>query len=119
MIEDFRMGEKRKSRRVPYRKRIRLGKENPTYMGYAVNISERGLEIEARNLFPVGTRIIISFQEENAAGKNSEEIRIETLVKWSTRLVGSLSGKMGVEIIGDNDDLIRTLHKERISKLIK
>lgn len=113
------MGEKRQSRRIPFRRRIRLGKENPTYMGYAINISERGLEIEARNLFPSGTRIIISFQEENAAEKKSEDIRIEALVKWSTRLVGSLLGKMGVEILGDSDDLVNSIYKERISKLIK
>lgn len=113
------MGEKRKSRRVSYRKRIRLGKETPTYMGYAVNISERGLEIEARNLFPAGTRIIISFQEENVTGKQIEQNNIEALVRWSTRLVGSLSGKMGVEIISDSDDLVNSTYKERMSKLIK
>jgi len=119
LVEDILLGEKRKSRRVHYRKRIRLGKETPTYMGYIVNISERGLEIEARNLYPAGTRIVISFQEENATGKQSEEIKIEALVKWSTRLVGSLSGKMGVEIISDSDDLVNSAYKERINKLIK
>ena len=113
------MGEKRKSRRVHYRKRIRLGKETPTYMGYAVNISERGLEIEARNLFPAGTRIVISFQEENVTGKQSEEIKIDALVKWSTRLAGSLSGKMGVEIVNDTGNIINSIYKERINKLIK
>ncbi len=113
------MGEKRKSRRLLYRKRIRLGKETPTYMGYALNISERGLEIEARNLYPAGTRIVISFQEENGTGKQSEEIKIEALVKWSTRLVGSLSGKMGVEILSDSDELVNSIYKERMNKLIK
>jgi PilZ domain-containing protein len=119
LVEGIILGEKRKSRRVPYRRRIRLGKETPTYMGYAVNISERGLEIEARNLFPAGTRIVISFQEENATGNQSEETKIEALVKWSTRLVGSLSGKMGVEIISDTDDFVNSIYKERINKLVK
>jgi len=119
LIEGIILGEKRKSRRLPHRRRIRLGKENPTFMGYAVNISECGLEIEARNLFPAGTRIVISFQEENVTEMQSEDIRIEALVKWSTRLVGSLSGKMGVEIIGDTGTLINSIYKERINKLIK
>jgi hypothetical protein len=119
LVEGTILGEKRKTRRVPYRKRIRLGKETPTYMGYAVNISERGLEIEARNLFPAGTRIVISFQEENVTGKQSEEVKVDALVKWSTRLVGSLSGKMGVEIISDSDDLVNCAYKERMGKLIK
>ncbi len=113
------MGEKRKSRRLPYRKRIRVGKENPTYMGYAVNISERGLEIEARNIFPAGTRIVISFQDESDIGKVIEEIRVNAVVKWCTRLVGSLSGKMGVEIIDDSGEAVKNIYKEKISKLIK
>jgi hypothetical protein len=113
------MGEKRKSRRLPYRKRIRLGKENPTYMGYAVNISERGLEIEARNIFPAGTRIVISFQDESDPGKDSEEIRVEGVVKWCTRLVGSLSGKMGVEIVDDSVEIVKNIYKDKINKLIK
>lgn len=113
------MGEKRKSRRLPYRKRIRVGKENPTYMGYAVNISERGLEIEARNIFPAGTRIVISFQDESDIGNDVEEIRVNAVVKWSTRLVGSLSGKMGVEIIDDSVEAVKNIYKEKINKLIK
>lgn len=110
---------KRRSRRLPYRRRIRLGKENPTYLGYVVNISEHGLQIEARNLYISGTRIVISFQEDSVTGKESVEMKVEAMVKWSTRIVGSLAGKMGVEIISDPDDLVRTIYKERISKLIK
>lgn len=113
------MGEKRKTRRLPYRKRIKLGKENPTYMGYVVNISERGLEIEARNIFPAGTRIVISFQDESDIGKDIEEIRVNAVVKWSTRLVGSLSGKMGVEIFDDSGEAVKNIYKEKIIKLIK
>jgi hypothetical protein len=111
------MGEKRKSRRLPFRKRIRLGKDNPTFMGYAVNISEKGLEVEARNVFPAGTRIVISFQEEGESGKEGEEIRVEGIVRWSSRLVGSLSGKMGVEIIDDSGDVVKSTYMERINKL--
>ncbi|OGE23374.1 MAG: hypothetical protein A3J42_06665 [Candidatus Dadabacteria bacterium RIFCSPHIGHO2_12_FULL_53_21] len=113
------MGEKRKSRRLPYRKRIRLGKENPTFMGYAVNISERGFEIEARNIFPAGTRIVIGFQDESDPGKDNEEIRVNAVVKWCTRLVGSLSGKMGVEIIDDSGEIVKNIYKDKINKLIK
>jgi hypothetical protein len=113
------MGEKRKSKRLPFRKRIRLGKENPTFMGYAVNISEKGLEVEARNVFPSGTKIVISILEEGESGKDVEEIRVEGIVRWSTRLVGSLSGKMGVEIIADSGDVVKSAHMERINKLVK
>lgn len=113
------MGEKRKYRRLPYRKRIRLGKDDPTFMGYASNISERGLEIEARNIYPTGTRIVISFQDENDSGKDGEEIRIQGIVKWSTRLVGSLSGNMGIEITEDSGDVVKRIYKERINKLTK
>ena len=114
------MGEKRKSRRLNFRKRIRVGKENPTFMGYAVNISEHGLEIEARNIFPAGTRIVISFQEDGDSGNDGQqEIRIEGVVKWSTRLIGCLSGNMGVEVTDDPADIVKTTYQERINKLVK
>jgi hypothetical protein len=58
------MGEKRQSRRLPFRKRIRLGKEEPSFMGYASNISQGVQEIDSRNVYPAGTRIVISFQNE-------------------------------------------------------
>ena len=111
--------KKRRSRRLPYRRRIRLGKENATYLGYVVNISEHGLQIEARNLYISGTRIVISFQEDSITEKESVEIKVEAMVRWSTRIVGSLAGKMGVEIVRDPEDLVRTIYNERISKLIK
>jgi hypothetical protein len=88
-------------------------------MGYAVNISEKGLEVEARNVYPSGTRIVISIQEEGDSGKEGEEIRMDGIVRWSTRLVGSLSGKMGVEIIDDSGDLVKSAYRDRINKLIK
>jgi hypothetical protein len=73
---------------------------------------------ESRGVYPTEEGSM-SFQEENVTGKQNEEIRIEAIVKWSTRLVGSLLGKMGVEIMSDNDDLVYSIYKERINKLIK
>ncbi|MCL4243667.1 MAG: PilZ domain-containing protein [Candidatus Dadabacteria bacterium] len=113
------MGEKRQSRRLPYRKRIRLGKDEPKYMGYASNISESGLEIESRNLYPPGTRIVISFQEDSGLEDNAPEARIEGIVKWSTRTIGNHSGNMGIEIALDSDQSIRRIYTERIKRLTK
>ena len=113
------MGEKRQSRRLPFRKRIRLGKEEPIFMGYASNISKGGLEIQSRNVYPAGTRIVISFQDENDSGNYGSEIRIEGIVRWSTRLVGSLSGNMGVEITEDTGNAVKRIYGQRINKLIK
>lgn len=113
------MGEKRQSRRLPYRKRIRLGKDEPKYMGYASNISESGLEIESRNLYPPGTRIVISFQEDLGSGDSAPEARIEGIVKWSTRTLGSQSGNMGVKIAEDSEQSVRRIYTERIKRLTK
>jgi PilZ domain len=113
------MGEKRKSRRLPFRKRIRLGKGEPTFMGYASNISDGGLEIESRNIYPPGTRLVISFQDENDTQINSPEIRIMGIVRWSTRLIGSLSGNMGIEITADSQNAVKRIYSHRINKLIK
>ena len=113
------MAQKRSTRRLPFRRRIRLGKESPTYLGYVVDISEEGIQIEARNLYVPGTRIVISFQEDNVQAKDGGETKVEGLVKWSTRIAGSLSGKMGVVVISDTDGIIKTIYKERIAKLTK
>ena len=113
------MGEKRQSRRLPYRKRIRLGKDEPKYMGYASNISEGGLEIESRNLYPPGTRIVISFQEDLGTEDSVPEARIEGIVKWSTRTLGSQSGNMGVKIAEDSEQAVRRIYTERIKRLNK
>ena len=113
------MGEKRQSRRLPYRKRIRLGKDEPKYMGYASNISENGLEIESRNLYPPGTRIVISFQEDIGAEDSAPEARIEGIVKWSTRTLGSQSGNMGVKIAEDSEHSVKRIYAERIKRLTK
>lgn len=113
------MGEKRQSRRLPYRKRIRLGKDEPKYMGYASNISESGLEIESRNLYPPGTRIVISFQEDISLEDNTPEARIEGVVRWSTRTIGSQSGNMGVEIARDSEQAVKRIYTERIKRLTK
>jgi hypothetical protein len=104
------MGEKRQSRRLPFRKRIRLGKEEPSFMGYASNISQGGLEIESRNVYPAGTWIVISFQNEKDSGNNSSDIRIAGIVRWSTRLVGSLSGNMGIEITEDSGNAVKRIY---------
>lgn len=113
------MGEKRQSRRLPYRKRIRLGKDEPKYMGYASNISENGLEIESRNLYPPGTRIVISFQEDPGTEDNAPEARIEGIVKWSTRTIGNQSGNMGIKIAEDSEQAVKRIYAERIKRLTK
>ena len=113
------MGEKRQSRRLPYRKRIRLGKDEPKYMGYASNISEGGLEIESRNLYPPGTRIVISFQEDPGTDDTSAEARIDGIVRWSTRTIGSQSGNMGIKIARDSEQAIRRIYAQRIKRLTK
>lgn len=113
------MGEKRQSRRLSFRKRIRLGKEEPIFMGYASKISKGGLEIESRKVYPAGTRIVISFQDENDSWNNGSEIRVEGIVRWSTRLVGRLTGNMGIEITEDSGIAVKRIYAQRINKLIK
>lgn len=113
------MGEKRQSRRLPFRKRIRLGKTDATFMGYTSNISERGLQIESRNTYPPGTKIVITFPGEKVQGKKQSEIRVEGTVKWSKLSLGSLSGRMGLEFVENADDRIKQIYKERLNILTK
>lgn len=88
-------------------------------MGYASNISDNGLEIESRNLYPPGTKLVISFQEDVSTDDGSSEIIIEGIVKWSTRNIGSHSGNMGIQILQDAGNTIKRIYSERINRLIK
>jgi len=113
------MGEKRQSRRLPFRKRIRLGKSDAALMGYTSNISERGLQIESRNTYPPGTKIVITFQGEKAQEKTQSEIRVEGVVRWSKLSLGSLSGRMGLEFVENTDDRIKKIYREKLHVLTK
>ncbi|MBI2487883.1 MAG: PilZ domain-containing protein [Deltaproteobacteria bacterium] len=53
------MSNRRRSRRVPFRTRVRYGLNNPSLLGYLSNISENGIKIEGKKVFPPGTKLVI------------------------------------------------------------
>lgn len=113
------MVQKRESRRVPFRKRIRLGKESPTLMAYTSDISEGGLRVESRNVYPIGTKVVISFSEDKVPGGRNSEIRVAGIVSWSSRGLGGLSGSMGLRFAENTDERIKQIYRERLNKLAK
>lgn len=112
------MGQKRRSRRIPFRKRIRLGKTEPSLLGYTSNISEHGLQIESRQVYLPGTTITISFTDDSDPEEKNLEV-IKAVVKWSTRTPGSIAGRMGVEFVEGNSERIKQIYNEKLSKLKK
>ena len=113
------MGEKRQSRILPFRKRIRLGRTDATLMAYTTNISECGLRIESRKMYPPGTKVVVTFPDEKGKGREQTDIRVEGEVKWSTRSLGSLSGSMGLQFVENPDERIRKIYREKLNILTK
>lgn len=113
------MAEKRDSRRIPYRKRIRLGRTKPTLLGYASNFSDHGLKIESRNVYPPGSHIVISFPDESSSEKGDSEIIVKGVVIWSTHRLGNMPGKMGIKLIKGANDRLQQIYKEKLSRFNK
>ncbi|MEQ9617759.1 MAG: PilZ domain-containing protein [Deltaproteobacteria bacterium] len=114
------MVQKRDSRRIPYRKRIKLGKTQPTLLAYTSDFSDHGLKIESRNIYPPGTRIVISIPDETGSGEEeNSEIIVEGVVRWSKHRLGNMPGKMGIKLIKGTDNRLQEIYKEKVGRLNK
>jgi hypothetical protein len=112
------MSNRRRSRRVPFRKRVRYGLNNPSLLGYLSNISENGIKIEGNKVFPPGTKLVIYIYVEETSieeGSMGEVIVLEGVVAWVTPTLPGVLPKMGIEISSKADELkrlyeVKTLH---------
>jgi hypothetical protein len=111
------MSNRRRSRRVPFRKRVRYGLNKPNLLGYVSNISESGIKIEGNKVFPQGTRLVIHIYVEDTSmeeGGMQEIIALEGVVSWATPTLPGFLPKMGIEISGKPDELKRLYEAKAI-----
>ena len=113
------MAEKRDSRRIPYRKRIRLGRTKATLLGYASDFSDHGLKIESRNVYPPGSQIVISFPDEADPEKGNSGITVKGVVRWSKHRLGNMPGKMGVKLFKASENRLQEIYMEKLNRLKK
>lgn len=89
----------RRSRRLPFRKRIRYGQRKPEYTGHTLNLSLHGTVIETARVFPRGTTLLIEIMDNtNNDGVPTDPLILNGVVVWAQRSLGlTHRGKMGIE----------------------
>ncbi|MGI9534614.1 MAG: PilZ domain-containing protein [Thermodesulfobacteriota bacterium] len=90
--------KKRRSKRLPFRKRVKYGKKETSHLGYTLNLSRNGIVIESSKMFPEKTPLIIEVLDKlNNDGPN-------IITKFLGRVVWSKfgitrTGRMGIEFL--------------------
>ncbi len=96
------MAERRLSKRLLFRKKIKYGVSNPEYNGLTFNISESGIAIKADKLFIPATRIIADlFLDE-------EILKFQGVIIWSDLSLKGYHSQTGIKI---------TSHPEKIKDI--
>ena len=92
--------ERRKSRRIPYRKMLKHGINGPENIGYILNIAKDGLSIESRRIYGPGTKLTLYlYVGKDTADENSEStIKIEGVVAWASHTLPGKPSKMGIRL---------------------
>ena len=109
------MDNRKDSRRIPFRKRVRYGLSAPSVLGYVANISENGIKIEGYKVFPRGSRIVIYMylgETHIDDGSMGEVIVLDGLVSWTSPTLPGVLPRMGVKITSRNDELKR-IYKDK------
>ena len=96
---------KRRSRRLPFRKLIKYGNKKSQHRGYTINLSRHGMVIESSRTYVENTPIVIEILD---ALNNSKDINATTKVLgkviWYNEGV-SRTSKMGIEFLTYSQDL--------------
>lgn len=89
----------RRSKRLPYRKRVRFGTKKPEYTGHTLNFSYHGIVIESSTILKSGSSIVLEIIDKISSGNGADKSAIAVgKVVWTNRDLGvSPRGKMGVE----------------------
>jgi len=103
----------RRSKRLPFRKRIRYGQRSPEYTGHTLNLSRHGTVIETARVFPKGTKLFIEIMDNiNNDGIPSDTLILNGVVVWVQRSLGlTHRGRMGVEF--QNYQRIEAMYQSR------
>ena len=99
--------KKRRSKRLPFRKRVRYGNKTSKFMGHTMNLSRHGIVIESSRMFPKGTSLIIEILDNLSDTPNSNgPVKLIGKVVWSSQGIGlSSRGKMGIEFLTQKKEI--------------
>ena len=86
------MADRRLSKRLQFKKKIKYGTCKPVYDGLTYNISEGGIGIEGKKLLVPKTRIV------GDLFLGEERLKLQGIIKWSNSSLKRYQSKMGVKI---------------------
>ena len=96
---------KRRSRRLPFRKLIRYGNKKSQHRGYTINLSRHGMVIESSKTYPEQTPLIIEILDTLSDSSNkTETTKVLGKVVWYNNGI-SRTGKMGIEFLTHSKEL--------------
>lgn len=95
---------KRRSKRLPFRKRVKYGKRETQHMGHTLNLSRNGIVIESSKMFPEKTPLIIEVLDKLNVNDSDQTTKFLGRVVWSSFGI-SRTGKMGIEFLTLAKDL--------------
>ena len=96
---------KRRSRRLPFRKLIRYGNRNSQHRGYTLNLSRHGMVIESSRTYAENTPIIIEILDALNDNKDvNATTKVLGKVVWYNKGISQTS-KMGIEFLSHSQDL--------------
>ncbi len=102
--------ERRLSRRIPFRKRIKYGLSHSTQGGFTFNLSENGIGVKSDRVFATGSRIMIHIY------MGDETIRLEGIVVWVSSTLAGILSTMGIKFLSRTDD-IKRIYLGRINQI--
>ena len=105
------VNNKRRSKRLPFRKRVKYGKRETLHMGYTLNLSRNGIVIESSKMFPEKTPLIIEVLDKLKVNDSDRTTKFLGRVVWASYGI-TRTGKMGIEFV----TLAKELQKEFESK---
>lgn len=93
------MADRRLSRRIPFRKKVKYGLPNPTFVGSTLNLSVNGIVIKAYIFLPPQSRIMIHIYVED------EIVILDGIVAWVSSTLPGIPSTMGIRFLGCTDDI--------------
>ena len=88
----------RRSKRYPFRKRIKFGTKTPEHIGYTVNLSSNGIQVESIKLFPPDTPLVFVILDNLSDNEDNGGITFLGKVVWAKKGITN-RGNMGVEFL--------------------
>ena len=102
----------RRSKRFPFRKRIKFGKETPEHIGYTVNLSRNGIQVESIKLFPPGTPLVFIILDNLSENDDNSEITFLGKVVWAKKGITN-RGNMGIEFLTQSVEIENAFERLR------